>query len=148
MSVDQAAISAQLATSLAAVNAALAAVPDIETATPFALAPIAAAVASEIAVLQNAIDLFDADIITSSVAGIVPGAPAPTLWVPFLNQVSNSAQIATLLNALGYLQRLAANLAQVNVVVPVMVPSPPAPSNGTGQLDFSNSDNLVLDVSL
>jgi hypothetical protein len=148
VSVDQTAISAQLATSLAAVNAAVAAVPDLETASPFVLAPIAAAVASEIAVLQSAIDLFDADIITDSVAGIVPGVPAPTLWVPFLNQVSNSAQISTLLNALGYLQRLAANLAQVNVVVPVMVPSPPAPSGGPGQLDFSDSDELVLNVSL
>ena len=126
MAVDQAAISAQLATSLAAVNAALAAVPDLETATPFELAPIAAAVASEIVVLQNAIDLFDADIITDSVAGIVPGVPAPTLWAPFLSQVSDSQQIAVLLNALGYLQRLATNLAQVNVVVPVMVPNPPA----------------------
>jgi hypothetical protein len=126
VSVDQAAISAQLATSLATVNAALAAVPDIETATPFELAPVAAAVASEIAVLQNAIDLFDADIITDSVGGIVPGVPAPTLWVPLLNQVSDSQQIAVLLNALGYLHRLATNLAQVNVVVPVMVPNPPA----------------------
>jgi hypothetical protein len=100
-------------------------------------------------VLQNAIALFDADIITTSVGGIVPGVPAPTLWVPFLNQVSDSQQIAALLNALGYLQRLATNLAQVNVVVPVTVPNPPVPpSGGAGQLDFSDSDNLVLDVSL
>jgi hypothetical protein len=148
MAVNQAAISAQLATSLATVNAALAAVPDLETASPFVLAPIAAAVASEIAVLQNAIDLFDADIITDSVAGIVPGVPAPTLWAPFLNQVSDSAQIAVLLNALGYLQRLATNLAQVNVVVPVMVPNPPVPVSSGGSLDFSDSDNLILDVAL
>ena len=112
MSVDQIAISAQLATSLAAVNAALAAVPDIETATPFQLQPVAAAVAAEIATLQSAISLFDADIITTSVAGVVPGVPAPTIWPVLLQQISDSAQIATLLNALGYLQRLATNLAQ------------------------------------
>lgn len=112
MAVNQSAISAQLSSSLAAVNAALAAVPDISTATPFALAPVAAAVAAEIAVLQDAIAQFDADIITTSFAGIVPGVPAPTLWPVLLQQVSDSQQIATLLNALGYLQRLATNLAQ------------------------------------
>jgi hypothetical protein len=112
MSVDQSAVSAQLATSLAAVNAALAAVPDISIATPFALAPVAAAVAAEITTLQNAIAQFDADIIVTSVAGIVPGVPAPTLWPILLNQISDSAQISTLCNALGYLQRLSANLAQ------------------------------------
>lgn len=112
MAVDQATISDQLATSLATVQAALAAVPDIETATPFALAPVAAAVASEIAVLQSAIALFDADIITTSVAGVVAGQPAPTIWPVLLNQVSDSQQISTLLNGLGYLQRLATNLSQ------------------------------------
>jgi hypothetical protein len=112
MSVNQPAISAQLSTSLAAVNAALANVPDLSTATPFALAPVAAAVKAEIAVLQGAIAQFDADIITDSVAGIVSGVPAPTLWPVLLNQASDSAQIAVLLNALGYLQRLAKNLAE------------------------------------
>lgn len=112
MSVNQTAISAQLATSLAAVNAALAAVPDISTATPFELQPVAAAVTAETATLQAAIALFDADIITTSVAGVVAGQPAPTLWPVLLNQVSDSQQLATLLNALGYLQRLATNLAQ------------------------------------
>lgn len=112
MTVNQSAISTQLATSLAAVQAALAAVPDIETATPFALAPVAAAVNAEIATLQNAIASFDADIIVTSVAGVVSGQPAPTLWPVLLNQVSDSQQISTVLNALGYLQRLATNLSQ------------------------------------
>lgn len=112
MRVNQSAISAQLATSLAAVQAAIAAVPDIETATPFALQPVVAAVSAEIAVLQSAVAQFDADIIVTSFAGIVAGQPAPTLWRVLLNQVSDSQQISTLLNALGYLQRLATNLAQ------------------------------------
>jgi hypothetical protein len=112
VSVNQAAISTQLATSLAAVQAALSAVPDIETATPFALQPVVTAVAAEISVLQSAIAQFDADIIVTSVAGVVAGQPAPTLWAVLLNQVSDSQQLATLLNALGYLQRLATNLAQ------------------------------------
>lgn len=112
MTVNQSTISAQLATSLAAVQAALAAVPDIATATPFALAPVVAAVNSEIAVLQDSIAQFDADIITSSVAGIVPGVPAPTLWPLLLQQVSDSEQIAVLLNALGFLQRLSTNLSE------------------------------------
>jgi hypothetical protein len=112
MAVNQAAISAQLAISLAAVNAALAAVPDISTATPFALRPVAAAVSAEIAALQSAIAQFDADIITTSVAGVVAGQPAPTIWPVLLKQVSDSMQLATLFNALGYLQRLATNLAQ------------------------------------
>jgi hypothetical protein len=148
VSVNQSAISAQLATSLAAVNAALAAVPDIETATPFALQPVAAAVQAEIATLQSAIALFDADIIVTSVAGVLPGVPAPTIWPVLLQQISDSAQIAVLLNALGYLQRLATNLSQVIVVVPVTVPNPaPSPSDGSS-LDFSDPSNLVLDVSL
>jgi hypothetical protein len=112
MAVNQSTISAQLATSLAAVQAAISAVPDLSTATPFALAPVAAAVAAEIATLQNAVAQFDADIVTTSVAGVTAGQPAPTQWAVLLNQVSDSQQIAALLNALGYLQRLATNLAQ------------------------------------
>lgn len=110
MAVDQAAISLQLQASLAAVNAAIDSVGDISTATPFALAPAAAAVTAEIATLQSAIDEFDTDIITSSVAGVVSGVPAPTIWPVLLAQASDSEQIATLVNALGYLQRLAKNL--------------------------------------
>jgi hypothetical protein len=147
MAVNQSVISAQLATSLAAVQAAISAVPDLSTATPFALAPVAAAVAAEITTLQSAIDAFDADIITTSVAGVTAGQPAPTQWAVLLNQVSNSAQISTLLNALGYLQRLAANLNQIIVASPVTYPVPSPSSSGTG-LDFSNPGNLVLDVSL
>jgi hypothetical protein len=112
VAVNQSAISTQLATSLAAVNAALAGAPDLSTATPFALRPVAAAVAAEIAALESAIAEFDADIITTSVAGVLPGNPPPTTWPVLLNQVSDSAQEAALLNALGYLQRLATNLAQ------------------------------------
>lgn len=112
MSIDQAAIAAQLDASLAAVNTALATVGDIATATPFALAPVAAAVAAEITTLQNAVALFDGDIVTTSFAGMIAGNPAPTLWPVLLNQVSDSQQLGTLLNALGYLQRLATNLAQ------------------------------------
>lgn len=112
MSVNQDLITAQLATSLAAVQAAIASVPDIQTATPFALAPVVAAVSNEIATLQSAIAQFDADIITTSVAGIIAGQPAPTMWSTLLNQMSDSQQLAALLNALGYLQRLATNLAQ------------------------------------
>jgi hypothetical protein len=112
VSVNQAAISAQLAASIAAVTAALASVGTISTATPFALAPVAAAVSNEIATLQAAIAQFDADIVTSSVAGMVAGQPAPTLWPLLLAQAADSQQLAVLLNALGYLQRLATNLAQ------------------------------------
>jgi hypothetical protein len=148
MAVNQAAISASLATSLAAVNAALSAVPDLSTATPFVLAPIAAAVAAEIATLQSAIDAFDADIITTSVAGVTAGQPAPTQWAVLLNQVSDSQQIAALLNALGYLQRLATNLSQIIVAVPVFTPAPaPPPSDvhlGMKMEDFRNT--YILDL--
>lgn len=114
MSVNQGAISALLQAALAAVQAAIANAGDISAATPFALAPVATAVAAEIATLQSAIALIDADMITSSVAGVVTGSPAPTIWPVLLNQASDSAQISTLLNALGYLQRLSANLEQAS----------------------------------
>lgn len=140
MAVNQSAIASQLATSLAAVQAAIDGVDDISTATPFALQPVAAAVTAEIAVLQAAADAFDADVITSSVAGVVAGQPAPTMWAVLLNQASDSAQLATLLHALGYLQRLATNLSQANVAVPVITPAPPPPS-GSNSLDFSDPAN-------
>lgn len=151
MAVNQSLISAQLATSLSAVQAAIDAVDDISTASPFELQPVATAVAAEIVVLQNAVALFDADIITTSVAGVVAGQPAPTMWAVILNQVSDSAQLATLLHALGYLQRLSTNLAQVAIAqAPTQIkfaPIPPPPSSGSS-LDFSNPGNLVLDVAL
>jgi hypothetical protein len=112
MAVNQAPISTQVQAALSAVQAAIATVGDIDTATPFELQPVVAAVNAELAVLQSAIAAFDADIITTSVAGMVAGLPAPTLWPILVSQQSDSAQIATLLNALGYLQRLAKNLAQ------------------------------------
>jgi hypothetical protein len=112
MVVNQAAISAQLQAAQIAVQTAIANAGTISTATPFALAPVAAAVAAEIATLQNAIAQYDADIITGSVAGMVSGPPAPTLWPVLLAQIADSTQIAVLLNALGYLQRLSSNLAQ------------------------------------
>jgi hypothetical protein len=114
MAVDQASINAQLQASLATVQAAIAAVGDISTASPFALTPVVAAIDAEIATLQDAIDEFDADIITTSVAGVVTGSPAPTIWPVLLSQASDSEQIANLLNALGYLQRLSKNIAQVS----------------------------------
>lgn len=138
MAVNQSAIATQLQASLATINAALATIGSLATATPFALAPVAAAVTSEIATLEAAIDELDADMVTDSVAGVVSGQPSPVIWPVLLNQGSDSAQISTLMNALGYLQRLASNLSQVNVAVPVTIPSPPraAPS-----LDFSDPGN-------
>lgn len=42
---------------------------------------------------------------------MVAGQPALTIWPVLLSRVSDSQQIAALLNALGYLQRIATNLA-------------------------------------
>jgi hypothetical protein len=112
MAVHTLAISTQLQAALAAVTAAIAAAGTISTATPFALAPVAAAVSAEIATVQSAIAAFDADIATSSFAGLAAGNPPPTMWPLLLTQVSDSQQIAVLLNALGYLQRMAINLAE------------------------------------
>ncbi|MBV9984500.1 hypothetical protein [Bradyrhizobium sp.] len=111
MTVNQAAISVQVQAALAAVQAAIASVGDIGVATPFELQPVVAAVSAETAVLLSAISSFDVDIITNSVAGMVAGLPAPTLASTLVGQQSDSAQLATLLNALGYLQRLSTNLA-------------------------------------
>lgn len=114
MSVDSAKVAAMVQASLSAVQAAIAAVPggDISAATPFQLKPVADAVNAEVAVLQSAIAQYDADIITTSTAGMVTGQPAPTLWPVLLNQVADSVLIAQLLDALGYMQRLAVNLSQ------------------------------------
>ena len=112
MAVDQAGIATSVQAALAKVKAAIAGVGSISTATPFALAPVAAAVSAEIATLEAAISTFDDDIVTSSIAGMVERTPAPMLQATLLEQVSDSQQIATLLAALGYLQRLATNLAQ------------------------------------
>jgi hypothetical protein len=152
MSVNQSAISTMLATSLAAVQAAIDAVDDISTASPFALQPVATAVASEIVTLQNAVALFDADIITTSVAGVVAGQPAPTMWAVLLNQASDSAQLATLLTAMGYLQRLATNLAQVAIALPAkqiqFAPIPPPPPQAGGPMDFSVPGNIAITAAL
>lgn len=112
MAVDQAAFAAQLESSLAAVQAAVAAAGTISTASPFALAAVTQAVNAEIANLESAIAAYDADIITTSVAGVVAGPPAPTIWPILLNQVDDSVLLTRLINALGYLQRLSTNLAQ------------------------------------
>lgn len=113
MSVDAKSIAAALQASLATVQAAAAGVGDLASATPFQLAPVAAAVNTEISSLQTAIAEFDADIITDSIAGVVPAAlPAPNVWPVLLNQAADSVLIAQLLTALGYLQRLALNLSQ------------------------------------
>ncbi len=112
MAVDQAAIAASVQAALAKVKAAIAGVGTISTATPFALAPVAAAVSAEIATLEDAIAAYDGDIITSNVAGMVAGTPAPMLQATLIEQVSDSQQIGTLLAALGYLRRIATNLAQ------------------------------------
>jgi hypothetical protein len=67
----------------------------VATASPFVLAPVAAAVAAEITTLHSAIANFEADIAMSSFAGMIAGSPAPTLWPVFLSQESDAAQIAT-----------------------------------------------------
>ena len=112
MAVNQDAIATQVQAALTSVQSAIAAAGTLSTATPFALAPAAAAVAAAVSTVQNAIAAFDADMITTSVAGMVVGSPPPVLWPILLNQVSDSQQIAVLLDALGYLQRLATNLAE------------------------------------
>lgn len=111
MSVNDAQVSEALEASLVTVQQALASV-DLSSATPFQLSPVAAVVNEEIAIIQDLIAEYDADMITTSVAGIVPGSPAPTLWPILLNQVADSVLITQLLTALGYLQRLAINLSE------------------------------------
>lgn len=112
MTVNSAAISAQLQSMLAAVQASIASVGTLSTATPIVLAPVVSAVNAGIATLQSAIATYDADIITTSIAGMIAGKPAPTLWPFLLAQSDDSNQIAVLLNALGYLQRISKNLAE------------------------------------
>jgi hypothetical protein len=111
MAVNQLAISTQLQAALSAVQAAIATAGNVDTATPFELQSVVAAVSAETTVLLSAISSFDVDIVTSSVAGMVAGQPPPILASTLVNQQSDSTQLATLLNALGYLQRLSTNLA-------------------------------------
>ena len=111
MSVNQPLLALQLQAALAAVQAAVSAAGDLSTATPFALQGVVAAINAEVATVQSAIATIDADIITTSVAGMVAANPAPTLWPILVSQAADSVQEATLLNGLGYLQRLAKNLS-------------------------------------
>lgn len=103
-------ISVALTAELAAVNAQLLLIPSLQNATATQIVPLYKTVVAMLNTLNAAITQYDADIITTNVAGLAPNVAAPQLWPILLNQENDSLQIATLLNMLGYVARIKTNL--------------------------------------
>jgi len=110
MSVDFNDYVAQITTQMALVNGSISVVGDLQDATPVVLATIYAAVLNALAPFEAAIAATDADIITTSVGGVVSGQPSPFLSATLLEQTLDVEQQARLIIAASYVTRVGANV--------------------------------------
>lgn len=111
MSVDQTATAAQLTAAIAAVNASISTVGTLQNDSPVVLATVYAAVQSALVPFDNAIAAYDADIDTTTVAGVVAGIPVPQMISTLLVQAGDVAQQAILVVARSFVSRVGINVA-------------------------------------
>ena len=110
MSVDFNGLAAKMLTQMALVNASISTVGTLQEATPITLRTVYAAVQNALAPFDSAIAAYDADIITTSVGGVILGTAAPTLASILLTQSTDVGQQSLAVIGRAYVARAAVNV--------------------------------------